>query len=121
MIELGAGLGLLCVPAMSVMLLAGEPLEGTAAVMVTRVGGAGLTALGIACWMARGDAGSLASRGLVGAMLFYNIAAAGILACGGLVGGLRGWGLWPGVILHGVMTAWCIASLRRWGGAGRDR
>ena len=112
-VELGAGLGLLCFPGLSVMLLAGEPLEGAAAVMVTRVGGAGLATLGIACWTARGDAGSPASRGLQTAMLFYNIAAVGLLACGGLVAGLRGWGLWPGVMLHVVMTAWCIASLRR--------
>lgn len=113
-IELGAGLGLLCLPVLSVSLLAGEPLEGAAAVMVTRLGGAGLTTLGIACWMARGDAGSPASRGLVTAMLFYNVAAVGLLTYGGLGLGLRGWGLWPGVMLHVVMTAWCIASLRRW-------
>lgn len=117
-IELGAGLGLLCFPALSVMLLAGEPLAGAAAVMVTRIGGAGLTTLGIACWMARGDAGSPAARGLVAAMLFYNVAAAGLLAYGGLASGgmgagLRGWGLWPGAMLHAVMTVWCIASFRR--------
>ncbi len=115
-IELGAGLGLLCFPALSVMLLAGEPLEGVAAVIVTRVGGAGLTTLGIACWMARGDAGSLASRGAGGGdVVSANVAAAGLLAYGGLGAGLRGWGLWPGVMLHAVMTAWCIASLQRRG------
>lgn len=112
-IELGAGLGLLCFPELCVSLLTGEPLTGAAAVMVTRLGGAGLTTLGLACGMARGDAVSAASRGLVWAMLFYNVAAVGILASGGLVAGLRGWGLWPGAILHVVMTAWCMASLRR--------
>jgi hypothetical protein len=43
-IELGAGLALLCFPSATVALLVGTPLETPAALTVTRVGGAGLLA-----------------------------------------------------------------------------
>ena len=112
-IELGAGLGLLCFPAPVVTLLAGAPLEGPAAFTVARVAGAGLLALGVACWLARGDAQSRAARGLVAAMLIYNTAAAGVLAYAGLGYGLRGVALWPAVVLHAWMACWCAASLQR--------
>lgn len=113
LIELGAGLGFLCTPVLTVTLLAGIPIEGPAALTVTRLGGAGLTTLGIACWLARGDADSRVSRGLVAAMLFYDIAAAGILAYAGLGLGLKGLALWPAVLLHVGMTGWCAAKLRQ--------
>jgi hypothetical protein len=38
-IELGAGLALLCLPSMTVGLLVGAPLESTAALIVARLGG----------------------------------------------------------------------------------
>ena len=68
-IELGAGFALLCFPSITVELLVGAPLETPAALTVARVGGAGLLALGVACWLARGDTQSRAARGLVAAML----------------------------------------------------
>ena len=52
-IELGAGLALLCCPSATGVLLVGAPLEGPASLTVARVGGAGLLALGVACWLAR--------------------------------------------------------------------
>jgi hypothetical protein len=112
-IELGAGLALMCAPSAAVALLAGVPLESTAALTVTRVGGAGLFALGIACWVARDDAQSRSARGLVAAMLFYDIAAAAFLAFAGVGLGLNGVALWPGVLLHSAMAAWCVACLWR--------
>ena len=48
-IELGAGLALLCCPSATVALMVGAPLEAPAALTVARVGGAGLLALGVAC------------------------------------------------------------------------
>ena len=85
---------------MAVKLLLGSALETPAAMTVLRVGGAGLFALGIACWLACGDAQSRAARGVVAAMLFYDIGAAVILAFAGLGLGLHGLGLWPAVLLH---------------------
>ena len=112
-IELGAGLALLCFSSTTVALLLGSPLDAPNALTVARVGGAGLISLGIACWLARDDSQSRAARGLVAAMLFYNVAAVGILAFAGIGLGPHGVALWPAVVLHVVMTIWCVACLRR--------
>jgi hypothetical protein len=112
-IELGAGLALLCCPSATVALLVGAPLEAPAALTVARVGGGGLLALGVACWLARGDTQSRAARGLVAAMLLYDVAAVAVLAFAGIGYGLNGAALWPAVALHAVMTGWCVACLRR--------
>lgn len=112
-IEAGAGAALLCVPSATATLLLGAPLESPAALTVARVGGAGLLALGVACWFARTDARSRAAKGLVAAILLYNIGAVAVLASAGLGLGLRGVALWPAVALHAAITIWCVACLRR--------
>jgi hypothetical protein len=112
-IELGAGLALLCFPSPVVALLLGSLFDTPIALTVARVGGAGLLSLGVACWLARSDSQSRAARGLVAAMLLYDVAAAAILAFAGIGFGLHGVALWPAVILHAVMTIWCVVCLRR--------
>jgi hypothetical protein len=112
-IELGAGLALLCCPSATVVLLVGAPLETPAATTMARIGGAGLLALGVACWLARGDTQSRAARGLIAAMLIYDIAAVAILVIAGIGLGLHGVMLWPAVALHAVLTVCCVAYLRR--------
>ena len=111
-IELGAGLALLCFPSATVTLLVGAPLEAAPALTVGRVGGAGLLALGVACWLGRGDTHSRAARGLIAAMSLYNVAAVAVLGFAGIGFGLYGVALWPAVVLHAVMTLWCVAWLR---------
>jgi hypothetical protein len=112
-IELGAGLALLCCPSAAAMLLVGAPLEGAAALTVARVCGAGLLTLGVACWLARGDTQSRAARGLIAAMLLYDVIVAALLTFAALGMELRGVALWPAVVLHGLMSVWCVACLRR--------
>src|SRR6266516_3335330 len=112
-IEAATGLGLMAVPSVVVRLLLGSPLDTSAAVMLARVAGAALLALGVACWLARGDTQSRAARGLVVAMLIYNIAATALLAFAGIGLGLHGIALWPAVVLHAAMAIWCIVCLRR--------
>lgn len=113
-IEIGAGLALLCFPSVTVTLLVGSPLETSSAQTVARVGGAGLLALGVACWLARiRHAKRSRERGLVAAMLLYAAAPVAVLAFAGLGFGLRSVGLWPAVFLHSVMTVWCVACLRQ--------
>ena len=112
-IETATGLGLMAVPSVVVRLLLGSPLDTSAAVMLARVAGAALLALGVACWLARDDTQSRAARGLVVAMLIYNIAATALLAFAGIGLGLHGVVLWPAVVLHAVMAIWCIMTLLR--------
>jgi hypothetical protein len=112
-IELGAGLALLSYPSVAVSFLVGAPLEGPAALTMARVCGAALLTLSVACWLARGDTQSRAARGLIAAMLLYDVAVAGLLTFAALGMELRGVALWPAVVLHGLMSVWCVACLRR--------
>jgi hypothetical protein len=112
-IELGAGLALLSFPSTTTVVLLGSPLNTSVALTLARVCGAALLSLGIACWLARGDTQNRAARGLVAAMLLYNVAVAVTLTFAGLGCGLHGVALWPAVVLHSVMAIWCIACLRR--------
>src|SRR5438874_7450941 len=111
-IEAGTGLGLLAVPAVVVRLLLGAEISG-ASLPLGRVAGAALLALGVACWLARGDTQSRAARGLIVAMLIYNIVATAVLAFAGIGLGLHGVALWPAVVLHAAMAVWCVVCLRR--------
>ncbi|MGA7617942.1 MAG: hypothetical protein WBV99_01005 [Candidatus Binatus sp.] len=111
-IEAGAGLALLSFPSAAVALLLGAPLETLAGLTVARVGGAALLTLGAAFWLARGDTQSRAARGLVAAMVLYNLGVAIILGAAGIRSQPVGIVLWPAVVLHAAMTIWCIMSLR---------
>ena len=111
-IEAATGLALIAVPAIVVRLLLGAEISG-ASIPLGRVAGAALLALGVACWLARDDTQSRATRGLVVAMLIYNILATAVLAFAGIGLGLHGVVLWPAVVLHAAMGVWCIVCLRR--------
>jgi len=110
-IEAGAGLALLGCPAAAAKLLLGSPLDTPVALTVARVGGAGLFALGIACWLAKHDAQSRAAKGVVAAMTLYNLGAVVILGLAGIQLPPVGLALWPAVVLHAVMTVWCVTAL----------
>ena len=112
-IELGAGLALASFPSALVKLLLGVPLDAPVAVLLGRLAGAALLALGIACWLARADAASRAARGVVAAMLIYNLSAVAVFLFAGFGPKLVGLALWPAIILHAVMAGWCLVSLRR--------
>jgi hypothetical protein len=112
-IEAATGLALLVAPSVVVQLLLGSPLDASAAVTLGRVAGAALLALGVACWLAQYDAQSCAARGLVSAMVLYNLGAVVILGAAGIRSQPVGIALWPAVILHAVMTIWCVTSLLR--------
>src|SRR5688500_17190337 len=109
-VESATGLALLVVPSVPASLLLGSTRETSVGSTIARLAGAGLLALGIACWLGRDDA--IAARSLVAAMLFYNTAAAAVFTHAGLGLGLFGLGLWPAVVLHLALAIWCIACLR---------
>ena len=106
-VEAGTGLGVLIAPSLLAQTLLGGPLEGPVVLTVARIGGAGLHALGIACWLSRND-----GRPLVMAMLFYNVAAVAILAYAAVGLALSSIGLWPVIGLHTAMAVWCAGTLK---------
>jgi hypothetical protein len=98
--EAATGLALLVVPSLVGRLLLGAELTG-AAIPLARVLGIALIALAIACWPGTPLCG----------MTAYSAAITLFLGYGGFVGRFSGILLWPAVVLHAGMTAWCVASL----------
>ena len=111
-IEAATGLALIAMPFVVVRLLLNSEISG-AALPLGRVAGVALLALGVACWLASNDTPSSAARGLVSAMLLYNIGATLILGAAGLGSGLVGLILWPAVLVHAGMAMCCTACLGR--------
>lgn len=111
LIELGAGVALLCFPVLAVKLLTGEMIGPSVTLAVVRLGGAGLFALGIACWTSLLEKNLHTARSVVTAMLAYNIGAASILGYAGVAHRLSEPVLWAAVILHSGMTTWCATRL----------
>jgi hypothetical protein len=111
--EASAGLALLISPAMVVALLIGTHLEGPGGFLITRVAGTAMVSIAVACWLARGDEGSQASRGLLVALLVYHTAITVLLVHGALASGLQAIGLWPTVALHAGFAAWCVSARGR--------
>ena len=105
-VEAATGVGLLAAPSMVAQLLLGGMLETAAALTVARVAGAALVAIGVACWLSREN-----GRGLIVAMLLYNVVGAGLLVHAALALTLSGFGLWPAVGLHLALAFWCLACL----------
>jgi len=110
-LEAATGLVLLVAPSMLVELLVGGPPGTPAGVTVSRVTGVAILALGVACWLARADAASRAAKGLVAAMLLYNVAVVAILVLAWTSLGLFGIAFWPVVMAHAGLTVWCVACL----------
>ncbi len=111
LMETGAGLALLIIPGFVVHLIMGSGLEGAPALAIARIAGAALFALGVACWFAHTDAGSAAGLGLTKAMALYNLGVVLVLVAAGLQAETVGILLWPAVIIHAAMAAWCISAV----------
>ena len=110
-IEAVAGLALLLIPTVAVSMLLGDPLDTSTGLVAARIAGAALVALAIACWQARnGERGSPAT-GVVQAMLFYNFAAIAVLVYAGIRLQLDSVLLWPAIVLHVALGAWCLLNL----------
>jgi hypothetical protein len=105
--ELGAGIVLLIAPSPVVKLLFGAGLESPESVLIARLAGAALLAIGLSCWLSRNQPG-----GLVAGLLVYNAAAVVLFLDAWLIDKMRGIGIWPAVAVHGALAIWCAARLR---------
>jgi len=115
-LETVAGLGLLVDPAGGALALFGSSMEGPG-VAIGRIGGAGLLALGIACWLARKTPTAPASVGVGWAYLVYNVVTCVTLAWASVA--LAGGSL-PALgasVLHGILGAAVLVALL---GRGQD-
>jgi len=107
--EVGAGLALLLAPDRAIRLVFG-PSGTDVGVALGRLAGVALLSLGAACWLARRDGTSPASRALVSGMFIYNAGVVALVLTGSL-GSLRP--LLLGLAaLHGGMAVWCLLLLR---------
>ncbi len=111
-IEGVTGLLLVVVPSLVAKLLLGSSLDGAVPLTVARLTGLALLTVTVACWLARLDEGTRAANGVVTAMLLYNVGTALLLIYAGVGLRLSGICLWPAVLLHALMAAWCIMQLR---------
>ena len=114
LIEVAAGLPMVSFPALAISLLLGVREPSPEALVASRIGGAGLLAIAVACWLGRDDGGSRSQHGLLWALLLYNVGALAVLAFAGSTLRMAGVALWPAVGLHAVMTIWCALNLRAW-------
>jgi hypothetical protein len=112
LLEATTGFALAASPSLLVSLLIGSPLDTPPGLVVGRLAGIALLTLGSVCWLARNDQQGRVTAGLVAAMLFYNVAAATLLAYARVGLGLSGIALWPTVVLHSAFALWCVACLR---------
>jgi hypothetical protein len=82
-------------------------------ILVGRIAGAVLLAVGVASWMLRGDTPTPAQLGLLTGLLVYNTAISLLLVYAGAVLKMTGILLWPVVALHAILAVWCFRCLRR--------
>jgi len=111
--EGGMGLVLLVLPSVVFRLLLGVSSAAPEALVVGRIAGAALLALGIACWLEPIDGRGHTQRGLLFGVLIYDTAASALLTYAGLELRMLGIALWPAVALHTVLAGWCVACLLR--------
>jgi hypothetical protein len=110
-LEAATGLALLAAPSVLVELLLGTAPGTPSGVTVSRVAGVALLALGVACWLSREDASGGVTKGLIAAMLLYNLGVVAILVLAWTSLSLSGIAFWPVVLAHIGLAGWCVACL----------
>src|SRR6185295_15213680 len=110
LIEGVTGLSLAIMPSLVVSILLGPSLTDISAIVITRLAGAALITIAIACWLSRSNTQSAV---IVKAMLVYNVFSIVLLVYAVLVERISGPGLWPAVLLHFGLLIWCLSSLRQ--------
>jgi hypothetical protein len=115
-VEVGAGLFLLLLPSIPLALLLGVSSAAPESLIIARVAGAALFAIGVISFLARSEKPGPSLVGVLTGVLLYNVVVAALLAYSGSVLRMVGIALWPAVVLHTSLAAWCVACLRGGGG-----
>ena len=110
-VECLTGVALVTLPALTVSVLLGVQ-PGEDGLMIGRIAGVALFALGVACWGARAQVGGAAVNGTLDAMTLYNAGAGALLVAYFVAGKAGVIGLVVG-ILHLVLAAAFAISRRR--------
>ena len=118
--EILAGLALILLPDATMQLLFGGRPDGVG-MMMGRVAGVALLALGVACWGARADSGGAARAGTVGAITLYNAGGGVLLILFAVTGQASGLVVWGVGLLHLALAAGFLASQRRLGASSAAR
>jgi hypothetical protein len=105
-VEASTGLGLLLLPSVPFALLLGLESNTVDAIVVGRIAGAALLAIGVASWMARKDELNPSLFGLLIGILVYNTAVSILLLYAGAVLKMAGVMLWPTVVFHAILAVW---------------
>jgi hypothetical protein len=95
--EAGTGIVLLAYPPIVISLLFGLEIAG-AGVMMSRIAGISLIALGAACWPSGGDT----HRAYFGMLIYSTLAMVYLVVVG--ITGSGGILLWPAVIAHALLS-----------------
>lgn len=109
--EISTGILLLTIPNWIVSILLGTNLNSPESFVIARIAGTALFTLALMCYFAIRDIQSCVTRGIVTAMLFYNIVASAILLAARFYSGFDGIGILPASIIHIALAVWCIKSL----------
>jgi hypothetical protein len=110
LVESATGFLLLVLPTVPLALLLGSSECAPETLLVGRVAGAALCGIGIASWRAQEDRRTPAQLGLLTGILLYDVAAAVLLGYAGAALNMVGLALWPAVVLHTALAAWCLVE-----------
>lgn len=111
-VELVTGVGLLLAPSTVVELLLGQPLGSGVPLVVGRVAGTALLAIGLICGLENVSERAGSPTGPLIGLLVYNVAVPLLLVHSYLANGASGIGLWPTLVLHLAFALWIAACLR---------
>ena len=111
-VEIATGLALLGLPAVVLASLLGIQVAAEETLVVSRIAGAALLAIGVTSALTRDDTRSPTQRGVLIGILLYDVLVALLLVYSALAVQLAGPALWPAVVLHTLLTIWCLLCLR---------
>jgi hypothetical protein len=112
-LECATGLGLLLVPGIVISLLLGLIQPAPETLLLARLAGAALLALGAASWGAGTFHRSPAGFGLLIGVTLYNGLAAAVLVYAALGLNMQGPLIWPATLTHAALLLWCLISAIR--------